>query len=145
MIQLFALLGMREVSRQNWRRFRNCRRDGQRGEEIFRKMFRVQKWPTLILPCWGKLPYEHSRVAKFPSLECSFLWKFMNNFLPNFPELWVKLRIFLSRQHGTHLFFGAPSASRPNRFVLRQMNIWILMNEINQSFNINVWFWLWWT
>ena len=39
---------------------------------------------TSILPCWGRTPYEHSRVAKFPLINYVFLTTFMHIFLWNF-------------------------------------------------------------
>ena len=35
----------------------------------------------LRIPCYGKTPYEHSRVAQFPPMKCLFLRKTMNIFL----------------------------------------------------------------
>ena len=45
-----------------------------------------------MLPCLGRTPYEHSRVAKYPLIKHVFLATFMHIFPRHFQIFLIKLR-----------------------------------------------------
>ena len=55
---------------------------------------------SIMLPCYGRTPHEHSRVAKFTSMKCLFLRKVVNIFPLSFQNHLVALRRKLSEKLG---------------------------------------------